>query len=95
MAQKTTTLNIRISPELKRAAESLYESFGITITDAVNMFLSKSLMDNGLPFKLVQPRYNAETEAAIAEGRQLVRDMKEGKAKGFDNAEDMFKALNA
>jgi len=36
---KTASLNIRIDPETKANAEKLYSEFGITITDAVNMFL--------------------------------------------------------
>ena len=64
---KTANINIRIDPETKAGVESLYGSFGITVTDAINMFLRQSLMVGGLPFELKQPRYNAETEAAIHE----------------------------
>ena len=69
---KTANLNIRIDPKTKYAAEKLYENFGITITDAVNMFLRQSLNVGGLPFELRQPRYNAETEAAIQEARDIM-----------------------
>lgn len=93
MAQKTTTLNIRINPDLKSAAEELYESFGITISDAINMFLCKSLMDCGLPFPLVQPRYNAETEAAIEEGRKIMNELQTGKRKGYSSTKELFNAL--
>ena len=51
-AQKTTSLNIRICPELKASVESIYNGFGITISDAITMFFNKSLMENGLPFDL-------------------------------------------
>ena len=69
---KTATLNIRVNPEVKSNAEKLYESFGITLTDAVNMFLVKSIAENGLPFELKQERYNAETEAAMQEAKDIV-----------------------
>jgi len=95
MAQKTTTLNIRINPELKKSAEDLYGSFGITISDAVNIFLSKSLMEKGLPFELRQPRYNGETEAAMEEGKQLAKDIIAGKVQAFDNYDDFMRNLNA
>jgi DNA-damage-inducible protein J len=48
---KTANLNIRIDPETKAGAEKLYAKLGITITDAVNMFLYQSLIDGGLPFQ--------------------------------------------
>jgi DNA-damage-inducible protein J len=52
---KTATLNIRIDPETKAGAEQLYASFGITVSDAVAMFLRQSLAVGGLPFPLVRP----------------------------------------
>ena len=41
------------------------------LTDAVNVFLHKSIMEGGLPFDLRPPRYNAETELAMHEAREI------------------------
>jgi DNA-damage-inducible protein J len=71
---KTANLYIRINPQIKEEAENMFSNFGMTITEAVNIFLHKSLMVGGLPFDVVQPRYNAETEAAIEEGRLIAKD---------------------
>jgi DNA-damage-inducible protein J len=84
---KTASLNIRIDPETKAGAEELYSAFGITITDAVNMFLRQSLMVGGLPFELHQPRYNAETEKAIQEGDELLAS---GNFKRYTSTKEMF-----
>ncbi|WP_295714776.1 type II toxin-antitoxin system RelB/DinJ family antitoxin [uncultured Megasphaera sp.] len=46
---KTATINIRIEPEIKANVEKLFSSFGITVSDAVNIFLRKSLMEGGVP----------------------------------------------
>lgn len=69
---KSANINIRIDPETKTSAERLFSSFGITITDAINIFLRKSIMEGGLPFEMKQPRYNLETEAALKEARALM-----------------------
>jgi DNA-damage-inducible protein J len=74
---KNANLHIRIDPETKKNAENLFSVFGITVTDAVNMFLRQAILVGGLPFELKQPRYNAETEAAIQEAR----DIRAGKIK--------------
>ena len=55
---KTSILNIRIDPETKAGAELL--------------FLHQSLLVGGLPFELKQPRYNADTEAAMQEARDII-----------------------
>ncbi len=39
---KSANINIRIDPEIKLSAEKIFSSFGITITDAINIFLHKS-----------------------------------------------------
>ena len=69
---KSATLHMRIDPETKSNAEQLFSAFGITISDAVTIFLRQSLMVGGLPFEVRQPRYNAETEAAIQEARDIM-----------------------
>jgi len=69
---KTASLHVRIDPEVKSNVEELYSNFGITLSDAINIFFRKSLMVGGLPFDVPQPRYNAETEAAIQEARDIM-----------------------
>ncbi|MBQ9766825.1 MAG: type II toxin-antitoxin system RelB/DinJ family antitoxin [Lachnospiraceae bacterium] len=88
---KTAILNVRIDPETKSKAETLYSSFGITISDAINMFLHQSLLIGGLPFELKNPRYNAATEAAIQE----TRDIMSGKiqAKSYSTVHELIEDL--
>lgn len=63
---KTATLNIRTDPIIKAQAEKIYQAFGITLTDAVNIFLRKSIMEGGLPFEMREPKPNATLRAADA-----------------------------
>lgn len=90
---KTANINIRIDPDTKSDAEKLFSSFGLTVSDAVNMFIHQSLLEKAIPFQLRQPRYNAETEAAMQEAR----DISSGKvaAKKYKTVEDMFADLDA
>jgi len=90
---KTANLNIRIDPQTKKGAEELFSTFGITISDAVNIFLRQSLMVGGLPFEMKQPRYNAETEAAMQEARNIMSGKK--KAKKYSNTDELFMELDA
>jgi DNA-damage-inducible protein J len=76
---RTEDLHIRIDPETKTGAERIFSAFGITITDAVIMFLRQSIYVGGLPFDLRQPRYNAETEAAIQEANDIMAGKKKTK----------------
>ena len=90
---KTANLNIRIDPETKSGAERLFSSFGITLTDAVNIFLRQSLMVGGLPFEMKQPRFNAATEEAMREARAIASGTV--LAKDYASAKDLFVELDA
>ena len=68
---KTATLNMRVDPSVKEEAERVYAQFGMNLTVAVNVFLHKSIMEGGLPFDLRQPRFNADTELAMREARDI------------------------
>ena len=45
-------LQVRIDSNLKREAEALFERLGISLADAVRMFVSQSIEQQGLPFEL-------------------------------------------
>lgn len=89
---KTATINMRVNPQVKSKAESIFSSLGMTLTEAINVFLHKSVMEGGLPFDVRQPRYNAKTEAAMREAR----DIMSGKVQveSYGSAEAMFAALD-
>ena len=89
---KTANITIRIDPKTKTSAEQLFSRFGITVTDAISIFLHKSIMEGGIPFEVKQPRFNAETEAAIEEARRIIA----GKtpAKRYRSARELFNELD-
>ena len=53
-------LTMRIDPDVKRRLENLYSSFGLTVSDAINMFIHQSLIIGGLPFELKNPVFKGE-----------------------------------
>ena len=57
--------------EVKAEAEELFNSFGLTVTDAINVFLRQSIMRGGFPFEVVRYKPDALTQASIYETEQL------------------------
>mgnify|MGYP001010417142 CR=1 FL=1 len=68
---KTATINIRIEPEIKANVEKLFSSFGITVSDAVNIFFAQIVDGRRGPFDVKQPWYNVETGAAMQEAKNM------------------------
>lgn len=90
---KDTNFNMRINGEKKKKLEDLYETLGMTLPEAVNIFFNNSLLVGGLPFEVRMPRFNKETEAAMQEAR----DISSGKiqAKTYSSARDLFDELDS
>lgn len=90
---RTANINVRTEPQTKINAESLFGSFGLSLSDAINVFLNMSIIEGGFPFEIKQPRYNMETEAAMAEAKDIISG--KIKAKGYSSAKDLFDAIDA
>jgi DNA-damage-inducible protein J len=70
------TIQFRTDDITKNQATAIFQQLGITMSDAINMFLHQSILQGGLPFELKIPNYNAETLVALA-------DMEQSKGKGI------------
>ncbi|MCL2323248.1 MAG: type II toxin-antitoxin system RelB/DinJ family antitoxin [Oscillospiraceae bacterium] len=90
---KTANLNISIDPEVKSAVDGIFSHFGITIADAVNIFLHKVMIVGGMPFDMTLPKYNEKTLAAMQEAR----DISSGKinVKSYSSIQEMIAELDS
>ena len=90
---KSVNLNIRLSPEIKSNAKELFAGFGITITDAINIFLNQAIMTGGFPFEIKQPKYNAQTEKAMQEAKDIMSG--KIKSKSYSSLHEMIDEINS
>lgn len=83
---KTATYHFRINPEVKSEVEEIYAKCGITLTQAINIFLQQTISVGGFPFQISGD--NAEYVKTKAMSR-LVEELESGKASGelVDEAE--------
>ena len=65
-APKTSTFQMRINPEVKNAAENIFAKCGLTMTDAVNIFLQQTINIGGMPFVVTSDSQEALRNQAIA-----------------------------
>lgn len=84
---KTSSLSIRIDPETKSQAEKLFKNFGMTVSEAINIFLHQSLIYGGIPFELRMP--NRETMQALDDVRS-----NKNLSGPYDTMEELVEALN-
>ncbi|MCM1544929.1 MAG: type II toxin-antitoxin system RelB/DinJ family antitoxin [Ruminococcus sp.] len=66
---KTATFQMRINPEVKSAVENIFAKCGLTLTDAINVFLQQSINTQSLPFAVTASSHEKKTmtkEEAVA-----------------------------
>jgi len=88
---KTSSMYIRIDPQVKSDVEAVYARYGMSITDAINVFLYMSRNVGGLPFDLRPSIPNAETLEAIEEVKRMKADPSLGKS--YTDVDEMMKEL--
>ncbi|MCI6172325.1 MAG: type II toxin-antitoxin system RelB/DinJ family antitoxin [Selenomonas bovis] len=90
---KTANINLRIEPDIKAKADAVYASLGLSVTDAINVFLRASIMEGGFPFQPKQLRYNRETLQAMQEARDIMAGKVE--AKRYHSLNDLLDDMDA
>lgn len=76
------TISIRTNDERKYSFEGFCESIGITVTSAVNMFMTACLRENRIPFEIkADPFWSEENQERL---RESVKQLKEGKYSQHD-----------
>lgn len=65
-ASKVRT-NVYLDSDMKLKAKEIFKQYGVSLSDAINMFLTQSVLERGLPFEMKIP--NDETKKAIADAR--------------------------
>ena len=67
----TTMVHVRVDEQVKAQATETLAAMGLSISDALRVFLMRVVADKQMPFALRAP--NAETLAAMAEADDIAR----------------------
>ncbi|MFM2112461.1 MAG: hypothetical protein RLZZ271_1121 [Pseudomonadota bacterium] len=67
----TTMVHVRVDENIKAQATQTLASMGLTVSDAVRVFLTRVVADQELPFAIQAP--NAASRAAMADARKIVK----------------------
>jgi DNA-damage-inducible protein J len=81
---RTTMMHVRVDEGLKEQATETLAHIGLSVTDAVKLFLNRIVIEQALPLDLKVP--NAKTRAAMEEARTM------GPAR-FSTPEELFNDL--
>ena len=91
MAAQTSMLHIRVDDDIKEQATAALATMGLSVSDAVRLFLRRVVVDQAFPLELKVP--NAETQAAMEESRAMMASRRNGKGR-FASSDELFADLD-
>lgn len=82
----TVPTQVRIDEATKKEASQLLEGLGLSLSEAINIFLKQIILRNGIPFEVSYPQYRPEVIEAMEEGKRISRDPNTKKYNSFSEA---------
>ncbi|MBP8285253.1 MAG: type II toxin-antitoxin system RelB/DinJ family antitoxin [Rhodoferax sp.] len=87
MTTQTSMLHVRVDDDIKEQATQALTAMGLSVSDAVRLFLRRVVIDQAFPLELKVP--NAQTRAAMEESRTMMATRRAR----FASAEELFADL--
>lgn len=81
-------VHVRVDENIKMQAAETLAAMGLSLSDAVRVFLTRIAAEKELPFTLRVP--NAETQAAMKEAEDIARSHRAR----FGSSEELFASLD-
>ena len=91
MSTKNNVIQVRVRQELKVAAEEVLDKLGLTTSQAITLFLAQVVLKGEIPFSISLPKPNLETQRAIIEIDQAVRNGNE--LSSYANSDELSRDL--
>ncbi len=76
--EKTTTLNLRVNPDVKRRAEEVLSQLGMPMSTAIDIYLKQISMTGGIPFAVTLPKAPVSVNADLMTRDEIYAKLKEG-----------------
>lgn len=89
---KTSSIHIRVEPQIKKEVEKILNTLGMTSTEAINIYLKQIILNSGIPFEIKMPQFSEEMIEAIKESEEMEKDPKNYKS--FETVEEFMEDLH-
>jgi len=76
--EKTTTLNLRVNPDVKRRAEEVLSQLGLPMSTAIDIYLKQISLTGGIPFTVTLPKAPGSVNADLMTTDEVHAKLKEG-----------------
>ena len=82
---------VRVNDNIKKEVTPILDDLGISLSEAINMFLHQIKLNNGIPFKLKYPSFSDEMEEALKEAEEMMKNP--NAYPSYNNVKELVEAL--
>ena len=75
---RTASIVTRVEPEVKKKAEAVLNQLGIPMTTAIDIYLRKIALSQGIPFTLEIPNYKTPVAYGALSKEELAAELQKG-----------------
>lgn len=90
--QKISNINIRVNDDLKKQASDLFEYFGMSLSQAITLFLKQAVNTSSIPFEIKAPQFSAEMMESIKEADEMKKHPE--KYKSYTSVEELMENIH-
>ena len=85
------TYNIRIDKQVREQADVLYKSMGLSLSSAINLFLTQSIIQGRLPINevIAEPAY---ADVLLRDAEEIDEAIANGTVKIYSTPDELFAA---
>lgn len=87
---RNSNMKIRIDADVKKNADAIFRSIGISTSDGIDIFLRRVIAAGGIPFEVKANVPNGRLLAAMAEAEAMENDFN---VKRYESAKELFEDL--
>ena len=77
MTQKSANIYARIEPDIKKQAEDILSSLGVSASSAINMFYKQIILKKGIPFDITL-KTAKPTDISLLSEEELSAELEKG-----------------
>ena len=88
---KTSNIFARVEPTVKEQAEDILAQLGVSMSNAINMFLRQVVLQKGVPFEMKLPQYPVSDMSSLTDAEFNIEmekgmlDLKQGRVISADD----------
>jgi len=88
---ESVNYNIRLNKQIGEQADELYQSMGLSLSSAINLFLTQSVIQGKLPIgEIVADPVYIYTEELLRDAEETDRAVTGGAVKLYHNLDELF-----